>query len=107
MGWGIYTHHPGCVPIGHNQGETFMWEAVGTFVLCSTVLAAAIAKPGFGNLAPVAIGLAVLVNVLVSGGITGGAYNPARFFGPAIAFGCRLDKWFIYVSAQVVGALLA
>lgn len=107
MDWGIYTEHPGCVPPQNDNGVTFLWESVGTFMICSTVLATAIAKPGAGNLAPIAIGLSFLVNILVSGGITGGTYNPARFLGPALAFGCRLDKFVIYLCAQLLGALLA
>ena len=91
--WSVDGIGPGCVPTmigGDLYGPVFIWEAVGTFVLCATVLSTAVAKPGHGNVAPLAIGLAVAVNVGTSGGITGGCYNPARFFGPAVVYGCRL-----------------
>ena len=85
----------------------FIWEAAGTFMLCATVLATAVAKPGFGHLAPMAIGLSVAVNVGSSGHITGGCYNPARFLGPAIVYGCGLHLTWLYLSAQLFGALVA
>lgn len=85
----------------------FIWEFVGTFTLCATVLATAVAKPGFGNMAPMAIGLSVACNVATSGSITGGCYNPARFFGPAVVFGCRLHLFWLYFLAELAGAAAA
>lgn len=108
--WSLDGQGPGCVPLLPEPEAfvpVFIWEAVGTFVLCSTVLATAVAKPGFGDVAPLAIGLSIVVNVGTSGGITGGCYNPARFFGPALVFGCRLHLIWLYWLAQTVGALLA
>mmetsp|Transcript_17395 Transcript_17395/g.39270 ORF Transcript_17395/g.39270 Transcript_17395/m.39270 type:complete len:263 (+) Transcript_17395:605-1393(+) len=107
--WGFDSMGPGCVP--QNDPEMyltiFFWECVGMFILCGTVLATAVAKPGFGNLAPVAIGLSVMINISASGNVTGGAYNPARFFGPAIALGCRLNLTWLYFGAHFTGSLLA
>mmetsp|Transcript_32263 Transcript_32263/g.63896 ORF Transcript_32263/g.63896 Transcript_32263/m.63896 type:complete len:417 (-) Transcript_32263:276-1526(-) len=107
--WSWDSNGPGCVP--HNGPEMYLkmftWECVGMFILSSTVLATAIAKPGFGNIAPIAIGLSVTINISTSGNITGGAYSPARFFGPALAFGCRLNLIWLYFGAHVMGSLLA
>ena len=47
------------------------------------------AVPGFGRLAPLAIGLSIFVAVGSIGQISGGAFNPARYVGPAIVFGCK------------------
>lgn len=108
--WGTSNIGPGCVPVGAAVaplGSIFIWEFVGTFVLVATVLATAVAKPGAGEVAPLAIGLAVYVSVGSSGRVTGGAYNPARFFGPALAFGCSIDLCWLYVGAQMLGALAA
>lgn len=74
---------------------------------CSTVLATVIAKPGFGDIAPAAIGAAVAVMVAASGAFTGGFYNTARFFGPSIIFGCGLNLIWLYFLAHLVGAWLA
>lgn len=78
-GWSVEDGSgPGCVPAlaPPQYFSVFGWELVGTFVLCGTVLATAVAKPGFGDLAPLAIGMSVAINVGTSGSITGGAYNP-------------------------------
>ena len=61
-------------------------EAVFTFLLVSAVFGTAVAADapkvgGFG------IGLAVTVSALAIGPFTGAALNPARAFGPALAFG--------------------
>jgi hypothetical protein len=82
-------------------------QAAGTFVLCSTVFATAVAQPGAGSVAPLAIGLSVAVNVGTSGAITGGCYNPARVLGPALVYGCRLHLIWLYLAAEAFGALAA
>ena len=67
------------------------WQAVGmeailTFFLVSAVYGTAVAKNapkvgGFG------IGLVLLFDILVGGGLTGAAMNPARALGPAVVAG--------------------
>jgi len=58
-------------------------EALLTFVLVSVVFGTAVSAeaPKVGGFA---IGLAVFVDILVGGGFTGAAMNPARAFGPAL-----------------------
>ena len=108
--WSLDGIGPGCVPM-HIDSDlyfpVFVWELVGTFVLCMTVLATAVAKPGHGDMAPLAIGLAISINVGTSGSITGGCYNPARFFGPALVYGCRLHLIWLYFFAEILGGLAA
>jgi len=107
--WTNENSGPGCVPNSDSSrlAAIWMWEMVGTFVLVSTVFAAAVAKPGFGNVAPLAIGASIYVNVGASGSTTGGCYNPARFIGPAVAFGCRINLIALYWSAELAGGILA
>ncbi|MGA8402626.1 MAG: MIP/aquaporin family protein [Stellaceae bacterium] len=85
-------------------GGAFMFEAVGTWFLVSTVLNTAVR--GHNRLAPVAIGMTVTLCILGFGVVTGGSVNPARTVGPAIAVG-RYDEIPIYVSAQLLGGILA
>ena len=61
-------------------------EAVLTFFLVFVVYGSAVdaRAPKIGGLA---IGLTVTLDILFSGPLTGGAMNPARTFGPAVASG--------------------
>ena len=88
-------------------GPVFLHELVGTFVLVSTVLTAAVAKPGLGDAAPFAIGLAVFVCIGSCGKLTGGFFNPARFLGPALVFGCNFNITWLYWTAHFMGGAMA
>jgi aquaporin TIP len=61
---------PGCFAPGNgvSAGGVFGWETMMTFLLVMTVYAAAVAKPGHGNTAPLAIGLS-LYAAAISGGL--------------------------------------
>lgn len=61
-------------------------EAVTTFFLVLMVFATAVDEKGtFKSIAGFAIGLSISLGILVAGPFTGGALNPARAFGPALA----------------------
>jgi MIP family channel proteins len=61
-------------------------EAVTTFFLVLVVFATAVdAKGTFRSIAGFGIGLTITLGILVAGPFTGGALNPARAFGPALA----------------------
>jgi glycerol uptake facilitator-like aquaporin len=83
----------------------FAFEAVGTFFLVNTVLHTAVRRNA-SQLAPVAIGMTVTICILGFGVLTGGSVNPARTIGPAVAAGVY-DGIFVYLAAQVVGAICA
>jgi len=68
-----------------SNGSAFLIEMMGTFLLVFTVLHVAVHnKSTAGNVAPIAIGWAVLVAHLVLIPFTGCGINPARSFGPMI-----------------------
>ena len=80
-------------------------EAVLTFFLVSAVFGTAVSAEapkvgGFG------IGLAVFVDALVGGPLTGAAMNPARAFGPAVVTG-ELHGQAVYWIGPLIGALVA
>ena len=56
--WGGENTEPGCHRALPNKarGAVFVLETLGTYLLVSTVCATAVAKPGFGDLAPAYIG---------------------------------------------------
>ena len=83
-----------------------LMEIVLTFVLVFVIFATAVDPRGMGNLAPLAIGMAVLVDHLVAVPITGASMNPARSISPAVVSG-HLEHLWLYIIAPVIGALLA
>ena len=89
------------------EGAGVMVEAVLTFVLVFTVFATAIDPRGLANLAPVAIGLAVLVDHFVGVPLTGASMNPARSFGPALVADVWDDHWVYWVGPLAGGGIAA
>jgi MIP family channel proteins len=80
-------------------------EGLITFLLVLTVFTTAIDEkaPKMGGFW---IGFVVLVGVLSFGPKTGAAFNPARWFGPALVSG-TWDYWYVYPIAEVIGAVVA
>jgi MIP family channel proteins len=92
-------------------------EALGTFVLVWTVFAVVVnPRAGLGGVAPLYVGLAVLVVYLFLIPLTGAGINPARTFGPALFLpatesdsglpGRWSDAW-IYYLGPLLGAATA
>jgi MIP family channel proteins len=80
-------------------------EGIGTFVLVLTVLAVAL-NPEIRRWAALAVGGALGLGVMVFGPLTGGSFNIARWFGPALVGNHFTDAW-AYIFGPLVGALLA
>jgi glycerol uptake facilitator-like aquaporin len=55
--------------------------------------------------APFAIGATVFAGALVTGPLTGGSFNPARSFGPAVASAIWTAHW-LYWLAPILGMVL-
>jgi MIP family channel proteins len=83
----------------------FVIEAVLGFFLVTVVLGTAVAGRA-GNLAPLAIGVTLTLNIIMGGALTGAAFNPARALGPMVATGHFSDAW-LYLTAPIVGAIVA
>jgi glycerol uptake facilitator len=80
-------------------------EGIGTFVLVLTVLAIAL-NPEVRRWAALSIGAALGFLVMVLGPLTGGSFNPARWFGPALVGNEFGDAW-VYIIGPIVGGALA
>jgi glycerol uptake facilitator-like aquaporin len=92
---------------GISSGKGILLEAVGTFFLVWAVFATMVDTRGpFGTTAGFTIGLTLTFGILAIGSWTGGAFNVARWFGPAIASG-HWDDWFVWIVGPVAGAILA
>jgi MIP family channel proteins len=81
-------------------------EIVLTAVLVFVVFGAAMDKRGVGVVAPLAIGLAVMVDHFVGVPLTGASMNPARTLGPALAANAWADHW-VYWVGPLIGAGIA
>ena len=81
-------------------------EFIGTFFLVLTIGMTVIA-PGAGDMAPLAIGAALMVMVYAGGHISGAHYNPAVTLAVFLRGKCALKDVPGYMVAQVAGAAVA
>lgn len=88
-----------------SDGAGVLVEAVLTFVLVFTVFAVAMDPRGMANLAPIAIGLAVLIDHFAGVPLTGASMNPARSFGPALVANSWDDHWVYWLGPLIGGGL--
>ncbi|KAJ8431572.1 hypothetical protein Cgig2_025614 [Carnegiea gigantea] len=85
-------------------GQAFALEFLITFNLMFVVTAVATDTRAVGELAGIAVGATVMLNILVAGPSSGGSMNPVRTLGPAVAAGNYKAVW-IYLVAPTLGAL--
>ncbi len=105
---GRATHY-GAATVSPLLGSNFrgsIIEAIGTFCLVLVILAAVYSKKSFKDWAPLAIGTTLGFIVMVGGPLTGGSFNPARWFGPALVSGEWGGVW-PYLVGPIVGSVLA
>lgn len=81
-------------------------EAIGTFFLVLVVFGSAAEERSPKNIYPLVIGLTMAVDIMALGPLTGGAVNPARTFGPALASG-MWSNHIVYWVGPIVGGVLA
>jgi len=81
-------------------------EAVGTFCLVLVILAVVFSKKSLKDWGPLAIGTTFVFLVMVGGPLTGGCYNPARWFGAALVGNSWGGTW-PFLVGPLVGSLLA
>ena len=87
-------------------GTAVLIEAVVTFVLVFVVVSVATDDRVHASLAPVAVGAALAIGVLVAGPVTGGAVNPVRALGPAVVAGQFTALW-VYLVGPLIGGISA
>jgi aquaporin TIP len=101
---------PGVVPHVNSHigtGKGLVIEIILTMFLVIAVFATAVDSGGaFKAIAGLGIGLTITIDVLMGGPLTGAAMNPARSFGPALAFNSWSDEW-LYWIGPAIGAVVA
>jgi len=80
-------------------------EAILTAILLFMVLMTAVDERA-PKIAGFAIGLAIFMDILMGGPVTGAAMNPARWFGPAIATQ-DFTNWYVWIVGPVLGGIVA
>ena len=88
-------------------GMGLVLETIATFFLVLVVFGTAVDERAPKSAYPFAIGLTLAAGIMALGPITGGALNPARAFGPALAAGEFSRQWVYWVGPLVGGALAA
>jgi MIP family channel proteins len=88
----------------------FLGEALGAFALMWAIMGVAVNPTAAKDWAPLVIGATLGLAVFALGPMTGGSFNPARAFGPALIAGELSDGGtflLVYVVGPVAGALAA
>jgi MIP family channel proteins len=92
---------------GFSTGNALVAEIVGTFFLVFVIYGVAVDKRGaFSILAGLPIGLTITIGVLAVGAVSGAAFNPGRWFGPALVSG-SFDNFWVWIVGPAIGAVLA
>ncbi|TXG46755.1 hypothetical protein EZV62_026049 [Acer yangbiense] len=89
---------------GFGYGQAFALEFIISFNLMFVVTAVATDTRAVGELAGIAVGATVMLNILIAGPSTGASMNPVRTLGPAIAANNFKAIW-VYLTAPILGAL--
>jgi aquaporin TIP len=90
---------------GVSVGAGLVAEIVGTFALVWVVFAVAIDPKGLNNIAPIAVGLTILLIHLFLVPLTGASVNPARSLGPALVSGTWANHWIYWIGPLIGGSL--
>ncbi|KAF2305352.1 hypothetical protein GH714_004150 [Hevea brasiliensis] len=92
----------GTLPAGSDM-QSFVVEFIITFYLMFIISGVATDNRAIGELAGLAVGATVLLNVMFAGAISGASMNPARSLGPAIVSSQYKGLW-IYIVSPILGA---
>jgi MIP family channel proteins len=86
-------------------GQAIGLEAICTFFLMFVIFGTAV-DPKAPRIAGLAIGFTIAAGILAIGPFTGGSFNPARSFGPAVVSGI-FEGQAVYWIGPIVGAVAA
>jgi MIP family channel proteins len=90
-----------------SSGKGVVIEAVLTFFLVWVIFATAADPRGaFKQIAGLAIGFTIALDILMGGGLTGAAMNPARAFGPELV-GNHWSSFWVWYIGPFAGAVIA
>jgi MIP family channel proteins len=93
--------------VGISNGGALLLELIATalFVIVICTVATDDRAPWKGVMAPLLIGLFIFTAAVAIGPASGGSFNPARSFDPALYNGSFSDLW-IYLVGPLAGSLI-
>ncbi|KAL0305581.1 UNVERIFIED_CONTAM: Aquaporin NIP1-1 [Sesamum radiatum] len=100
---GRHDHFAGTLPNGSDV-QSLVVEFIITFYLMFVISGVATDNRAIGELAGLAVGATILLNVMIAGPISGASMNPARSLGPAIVSSNYRGLW-IYMLGPTAGAI--
>ncbi|KAJ6805041.1 aquaporin NIP1-1-like [Iris pallida] len=101
---GKREHYFGTIPAGSDL-QSLAIEFIISFYLMFVISGVATDNRAIGELAGLAVGATVLLNVLFAGPISGASMNPARSLGPAIVER-RYEAIWVYIVGPITGTIL-
>ena len=102
----LFPQHPSLgatVPAGA-AWQSFVLEAVLTFILMVVVLRVSSGPKERGMLAGITVGAIIGLEAMFAGPISGASMNPMRSLAPAVVSGTLTGLW-VYLTAPLCGAL--
>ncbi|XP_027155627.1 aquaporin NIP1-1-like [Coffea eugenioides] len=96
-------HFAGPLPHGSDV-QSLALEFIITFYLMFVICGVATDNRAIGELAGLAVGATVIVNVMIAGPISGGSMSPAGRLGPAIVSSNYKSLW-VYILGPTAGAI--
>ncbi|KAL8460738.1 hypothetical protein ACS0TY_032303 [Phlomoides rotata] len=100
---GPHDHFVGTTPQGTDV-QSLVMEFIITFYLMFVISGVATDNRAIGELAGLAVGATILLNVMMAGAVSGASMNPARSLGPAIVSNKYKGIW-IYLLGPTAGAI--
>ncbi|KAL6602836.1 hypothetical protein ACP70R_043197 [Stipagrostis hirtigluma subsp. patula] len=99
---GRHEPAPVTLPAGSNV-QSLVLEFIITFYLMFVVMAVATDDRAVGQMAGLAVGGTIMLNVLFAGPVSGASMNPARSIGPALV-GSKYRSLWVYIFGPLAGA---
>ncbi|KAL6539045.1 hypothetical protein OROMI_025371 [Orobanche minor] len=94
----------GTVPVG-SKVQSLVMEFITSFLLMFVISGVATDNRSIGELAGIAIGMTILVDVVVAGPVSGASMNPARSIGPALIMREYEGLW-VYIVGPHLGTIV-
>ncbi|CAL9184755.1 unnamed protein product [Musa hybrid cultivar] len=101
---GKHEQFPGTIPAGSDV-QSLVLEFIISFYLMFVISGVATDNRAIGELAGLAVGATILLNVLIAGPISGASMNPARTLGPAIVAN-RWEGIWVYIVGPICGTVV-